>query len=274
MSFVPLKFDQSKIEKFEELINKIIDQSDVILVVLDSRMPEVSRNKRVEEMLKERNKKFFFVINKIDLAPRKEVQAARRRLIKIAPTMGVSSKTGQYVDALRRKIFSEFDKIKFKNKNGFCRRKVGLLGYPNVGKSSIINKLAHRSAAKVSQVAGYTKGIHWIKGKQMELVDGPGYIENKEKPGQLKMGFLGAKNPEKLTDPEVVAAEVIKEVLAKKKKNLENLYKITINTKDPYKIIEQIGMKRGHLKKGGKLEEKKTSIMIVQDWQNGKLKLF
>lgn len=192
--------------------------------------------------------------------------------MKIAPTIDVSSQTGNHIDALRRKIFSEFDKIKTLKND--CRRKVGLLGYPNVGKSSVINRLACRNAAKVSQVAGYTKGIHWIKGKQMELVDGPGYIESKEKPGQLKMGFLGAKNPEKLTDPEVVAAEVIKEVLTRKRKNIEDLYKITIKTRDPMEIIEQIGRRRGHLKKGGVVEEKKTSIMIISDWQRGKLKLF
>ena len=268
MGFVPIKFDQSKIERFEEMINEIIDQSDVILFVLDSRMPYLSRNNRIEEMLKEKSRRFIFVLNKIDLALSKEVKAARKKFIKIAPTIEVSSQTGKYVDALLRKIFSEFDKIKN------CRRKVGLLGYPNVGKSSLINRLTKRGAAKVSKEAGYTKGIHWIKGKRMELVDGPGYIESKEKSEQLKMGLMGAKSPEKLQDPEMVAFEIVKEILKKKQKSIEDFYKIKVKKKNPSEIILEIGKKRGHLKKGGKVEEKKTSIMIIRDWQNGKLKLF
>ena len=59
MGFVPIKFDQSKIERFEEMINEIIDQSDVILFVLDSRMPYLSRNNRIEEMLKEKSRRFI-----------------------------------------------------------------------------------------------------------------------------------------------------------------------------------------------------------------------
>ena len=138
----------------------------------------------------------------------------------------------------------------------------------------MINRLTKRGAAKVSKEAGYTKGIHWIKGKRMELVDGPGYIESKEKSEQLKMGLMGAKSPEKLQDPEMVAFEIVKEILKKKQKSIEDFYKIKVKKKNPSEIILEIGKKRGHLKKGGKVEEKKTSIMIIRDWQNGKLKLF
>ncbi|MFC1686109.1 GTPase [Nanoarchaeota archaeon] len=272
MSFAPIRFDQAKIERFEELINEIIDQSDIILVILDGRMPEISRNKRIEEILREKGRKFTFVLNKIDIASSKELRAARKRLMKIAPSIGVSSKTGKYIDNLRRRIFSEFDKIKVTKRR--CRRKVGLLGYPNVGKSSIINRLVKRGAAKVASEAGYTKGIHWIKGRQMELVDGPGYIESSEKSNQLKIGFLGTKNPEKLKDPETVAFNIIKDLLEKHPKSIEDIYKIKIDTKDPSEIISMIGKKRGHLKKGGKIEEKKTSLIIIKDWQSGKLKVF
>ncbi len=268
MGFVPQRFDQAEEERYEEMVKLVIDQSDVILLVLDARMPEITRNKKIEEILQEKDRRFFYVLNKIDLAPKKVVVAARKRLIKIAPTMSVSSTTGQYIDALRRKIFSEFDKMVG------CNRKVGLLGYPNVGKSSIINRLAKRKAAKVSVEAGYTKGIHWIRGKNMELVDGPGFIESKDKLNQLKSGLIGAKIPEKLVDPETVAFNIIKDLLRKNPKGIEKMYKIKLTSKDASEVIDQIGKKRGYLKKGGEIEEKKTSIRIIHDWQSGKLKLF
>jgi len=268
MAFVPTKFDQLKEERYEEMIKQIIDESDIILVVLDARMPIISRNSRIEELLKEKGKKFTFVLNKIDLALKKDVKAAKKKLIKIAPTLEVSSKTGQYIDALSRRIFSQLDKIKK------ARRKVGLLGYPNVGKSSIINRLTKRGAAKVSKEAGFTKGIHWIRGKKMELVDGPGYIESKEKLEQLRMGFLGAKNPEKLRDPESIAVKIIEVLLRKRAKSIEETYKVKPDMKSAYETLLKIGKRYGHLKKGGDVEERKTAIMVIRDWQRGKLKFF
>ncbi len=268
MAFVPIRFDWYKKEKYEEMIDEIIDQSDVILMLLDARMPELSRNKRIEEILKNKGRNFIFVLNKFDIAPRKTVIEAKKALSKIAPVIEVSCKTGFGVDVLRRKIYSIFDKVEKP------RRKVGLLGYPNMGKSSLINRLARRGAAKVSREAGFTREIRWIRGKKMELVDGPGYIESKDKSEQLKLALISAQNAEKLHDPEMVAYNIIREMLSKNKKGIEELYEIKLNSNDPSEVMDLIGKRFGYLKRGGEVERRKTSIKIIKDWQEGKLKLF
>jgi len=267
MRFAPKKFIASTSEKYEEMMKEIIYQSDVVLIVLDSRMPWISRNKRIEELLKENQRKFIYVLNKVDIAPKKIVLSAKKKLSKIGPVVEVSAANGKGIDYLRSKIYALFDSIED------CRNKVGLLGYPNMGKSSLINRLARKRSAKVSGEAGFTKGIHWIRGSKMELVDGPGFIETKDKLEQLKLGFIGAKSPEKLDDPETVAYGIIEKVLDKDKKNLEQAYKIKIRNEEIQEIIELIGKRYGHLKRGGALETKKTAMMIIRDWQSGKLRI-
>jgi len=107
----------------------------------------------------------------------------------------------------------------------------------------------------------------------MELVDGPGFIESKDKLKQWKMGLIGAKIPEKLPDAEVVAQNILIELLRKSPKSIEEKYKIKIGSDNPQEVLEQIGKKYGHLKKGGEIEEKKTAMMVIRDWQSGKLRI-
>jgi len=268
MTFVPKRFNEAKKERYEEMIDKIIDQSDVLLMLIDARLPEISRNPRLEKILEEKGRKFIFVLNKFDIAPKREVAESKRRLSKIAPVIAVSCKTGFGVDHLRRMIYREFDKM------DKPKRKVGLLGYPNMGKSSLINRLAKRGAAKISKEAGYTREIRWIRGKRMDLFDGPGFIESGEKSEQLKLSMIGAQNAEKIPDPEMVAYSIIKELLTMHWKSIEKTYGIKIESDDPAETIESIGKRFGYLKKGGGVEPKRTSIRIIKDWQEGKLKTF
>ena len=267
MPFVPKKFNMYKKERYEELIDDIIQQSDVVLLLIDARLPEISRNKRIEQILKERGKEFIFVLNKFDLASKRVVAEEKKKLSKIAPVIAVSCKTGFGIDHLRKMIYHVFDRTEKP------RRKVGLLGYPNMGKSSLINRLAKRGgAAKVSKEAGYTREIRWIRGKRMELVDGPGYVESGEKEEQLKLSIIGAKNPEQLHDPEMVAYNIIREMINKNKAGIEEAYDVKLLTEDPADAMALIGKRFGYLKSGGGVEMHKTSVRIIKDWQQGNLK--
>ena len=216
--------------------------------------------------LKEKKRDFIFVLNKYDIAPKSAVIEAKKKL-KFAPVMQVSCKTGMGIDYLRRKIYTTFDAIPE------CKRKVGLLGYPNMGKSSLINRLSGRTAAKVSSQAGFTRSISWIRGRRMELVDGPGYIESKEKRNQLEMALINSQNAEDLPDPEMVAYEITKEMMLRNRKEMERFYDVKFPTNDPADAIETIGKRFGHLKRGGKIETKRTAIVIIKDWQQGRLKI-
>ncbi|MDP1728676.1 MAG: GTPase, partial [archaeon] len=161
---------------------------------------------------------------------------------------------------------------------------VGVVGYPNVGKSSVINAIAFKKKAPVSSKAGTTHGIHWITAgnvRQIKLIDTPGVIPLKHNE-ETSLGLIAARNPEKMKDPETVAGKII-EMFVKKGRldKLEKYYnfktkeEIKADGKDanPYLILEQISFARNHLKKGGVADEKRTAINIVKEWQTGKIKL-
>lgn len=152
---------------------------------------------------------------------------------------------------------------------------VGVLGYPNVGKSSIINALAHRKKVKVSKKAGTTHGIHWIKASdKIKLIDSPGVIPLKEE-DNMRYGLIGARDTESLRDSETVADSIIKLFMKDNKKAFCDFYGIEIKkeAEDYDSIINQLGKKKSFLIKGGRIDENRTAVMIVKDWQQGRLRL-
>jgi len=148
---------------------------------------------------------------------------------------------------------------------------VGVLGYPNIGKSSVINALTHKTKTKVSKKAGTTHGIQWIKAtEEIKLIDSPGVIPLK-KDDELKYALIGARDSDKLKNPEVVADSLIKLFMKYNKKSFESFYDIKIIKEDFESITLQIAKRRGYLIKGGMPDENRTNIAIVRDWQHGKL---
>ncbi|MEK6871268.1 MAG: GTPase, partial [Nanoarchaeota archaeon] len=118
-----------------------------------------------------------------------------------------------------------------------------------------------------------THGIHWIKASsEIKLIDSPGVIPL-QKDDDIRYGLIGAKDSQNLKNPPVVADALIQLFLKTNKKEFEKKYNITIQKEDFDSIIEQIAKKRGYLLKGGVPDEYRTSILIVQDWQHGKLRL-
>jgi len=166
---------------------------------------------------------------------------------------------------------------------------VGVLGYPNVGKSSIINALAHKKKTKVSKKSGTTHGIHWINATpEIKLIDSPGVIPLEKSPGnkkfpvsqnsgkfvddEVRYGLIGAKDSEALKNPELVAHAIIKLFSSSGRAKFEKFYDIEMD-EDVWEVVQALGLKRGHLVKGGKVDEHRTCSMIVRDWQQGRLRL-
>lgn len=155
---------------------------------------------------------------------------------------------------------------------------VGVLGYPNVGKSSVINALAFKHKAKVSSKAGTTHGIHWITAsKEIKLIDTPGVIPLGTYMDEARLGIIAAKSPEKLKEPDMVAGKVI-ELFQKSGKlsKIEDYYKFKISEdarENSNLILEEIAIARHHLKKGGVPDDRRTALNLIKDWQDGRLKL-
>jgi hypothetical protein len=159
-------------------------------------------------------------------------------------------------------------------REGIEKPKVGVVGYPNVGKSAIINALAHRAKALVSATAGTTRGVQIINAGNIQVLDSPGVFPYGD--DEIKLGILSARTPEQLRNPELVACEIIKMILQSNMRVLENFYGIKIAEEadwDAYEIMLQIGQERKMLLKGGITDEHRTAMQIIRDWQTGKLRI-
>ncbi len=274
-------------EPYWELIRRIIIESDLVLEILDARLVELSRNEEVEELIKEIGKPVIFVVNKSDLVSRESLKEQVKKLRRDGEVVFVSAKRPRDVKVLLyaiKKVFRKFGKRemvvrevgdpKIKTREAKADIVVGVLGYPNVGKSSVINALAHKRKVKVSKKAGTTHGIHWVKAtNEIKLIDSPGVIPLK-KEDEIRYGLIGARDTESLKNPEIVVHALIKLFLKVNKKEFEKFYGINIKKEDNVdEVVERIGSKKRYLIKGGKVDEHRTCSMIIRDWQQGRLRL-
>lgn len=273
-------------EPYWDSIKRIIIESDIVLEILDARLVELSRNEEVERLIKEIKRPVIFVVNKSDLASKQSIREQIEKLKQKGDVVFVSSKNRQSAKILISKIKQVFEihgkrdmrkKLMSKPTPEYREAKgdivVCVLGYPNVGKSSIINMLAHRKKVKVSRKAGTTHGIHWIKASdKIKLIDSPGVIPLRED-DDIRYGLIGAKDTERLKDPEIVVGSIIKLFMKNNKKAFEDFYGIQIEKEDYDSIINQLGKKKSFLIKGGRIDENRTAVLIVKDWQQGRLRL-
>jgi ribosome biogenesis GTPase A len=244
---------------FWKIVNRVIEESDVILEVIDARMPKKSRNEEIENKILKLNKKLIIVMNKCDLIDKKILDEQKK---KIKHSVFVSTKEMLGTTILKKKILTLGAKEKIT---------VGVVGYPNTGKSSIINAIAGRNKAKTSSHAGFTKGIQKVKASsRITLLDTPGVIPFKQN-DELRETLIAAKNPSQLNDPEFIALEILK---LTDEKNILETYDIKydfIQELDD-EILEKIAIKKNLLQKGALPNTKDASIIIIKDWQKGILK--
>ncbi|MFA5992737.1 MAG: GTPase [Candidatus Pacearchaeota archaeon] len=253
-----------------ETVAEIIEDSDVVLEVLDARMPMLSRNEEVEKIIRINGKRLIFILNKADLISERQLQINYRKLLKL--------KEGEcFIFSAREKVGTKrlrdylFSLAKTNEKEGFEGIRIGVVGYPNTGKSSVINALALKKKAVTSAKAGTTHGVQWIKAfDKLFILDSPGVIPVGEN-DEVRHSLIVAKNVERVKKIDLVASSIIQ--LFDDKKELEKQYKIEITSDDPEEIIKEIGQKKGFIKRGGVVDESRTSIQIIKDWQNGKLRL-
>ena len=249
--------------KYPDLLKKIVENSDIILEILDARFPEETRNHEIEEEIKKLNKKIIYVLNKSDLTPKKLKE------FKIYPKKEVTCKERRGIRILRNLIKRESKKITKKGKVV-----VGVIGYPNTGKSSLINILIGKKSAGTGAQAGFTRGIQKLKlDENTVLLDSPGVIPEKEyspveKEKIAKHAKLGARSYSQVKEPEIVIANLMKEY----PEVLEKFYKIKTNG-DSEILIEKLGKKKGFMKRGGEVNEDQTARYILKDWQDGKIKI-
>ena len=263
----PLEKEKPK-PKIPAMVKDIIRVSDIVLEILDARFIEETRNKELEELILTSGKKLIYVLNKEDIvdlrSKMKEVE-----LLGIYPAFFVSCKKRTGIKRLRNKIKAEAKKVE-----GYKTVQVGIIGYPNTGKSSLINILTKRGAARTSSQAGYTRGVQRIRFTSgIRILDTPGVIPESEYShtniGAIKKhSLVGARTANTIRDPEMVVADLMKDY----SKQIEKYYGISADG-DSEVLIEELGKKKGFLKKGGLVDEMRTSKYIIRDWQEGRIRI-
>ena len=248
-------------EPYWEVIRRIVEESDLVLEILDSRLVELSRNEKVEEIVEEIGRPLIYVI----FISAKSPKASKVLLYAIKKAF---KKYGKRESVERGK----FDpKPLYREAKGEIV--VGILGYPNVGKSSIINALAHKKKVKVSKKSGTTHGIHWIRANdEIKLIDSPGVIPLK-KDDEVRYGLIGAMDTERLKNPELVAHAIIELFLDGNRKAFEKFYNVEVGDSSVEEIVEKIGLRKSYLLKGGVADENRVFLDIIRDWQQGRLGL-
>lgn len=252
-------------DKYPSIAEKIIEQSDIILQILDARFIQDTRNFEIEKEIKNKNKKIIFVLNKSDLTKKFK----KEELQNLKPNVLVSCKLRRGIKELRDKIKATAKKIKTDSKIS-----VGVIGYPNTGKSSLINLLIGKSSAGVGSDAGFTKGLQKLKLSQnILLIDSPGVIPSKEysstnEESIAKHTKVGGRSYSQVKYPDMVVNKLVKEFPG----ILEKHYKI--KTKGNSEILlEELGKKFNYFKKGGIVDEDKIARKILKDWQVGVIRI-
>lgn len=253
---------------FWRIVNRVIFESDILLEVVDARMPNLTRNKKVENMIRRKRKILILVINKSDLITRGMRMSFSRKL-GLKEVVFVSCKERTGIFALKEMIFRLAEKRRHSN-----YIKVGVIGYPNTGKSSVINVLSgFKEVAKTSPVAGFTTGVQWIRGKgELMFLDTPGVIPPDEK-DETEQALMSIIDPDKLENPDFAAMKIIQLFLDNNRNGLEKCYDVSAKTGDAAEILLEIGRKKNFLLKGGQVDEGRTALAIIRDWQRGSLLL-
>lgn len=268
--------------KAQNDIKSVIKLIDIVVEVLDARIPMSSRNPIVDDIAKEKQR--IVVLNKSDLADYDET----KKWIKYFEEKGITAlAVDSSIPSDIKKIIDEITKkgdIVYKNKkesidleyNPIYR--VLIAGIPNVGKSTIINKIAKRNAAEVSNKPGVTVRKQWIRvASNIDLLDTPGLLWPRldENNAGEKLALTGNIKQDVL-DIEGIACIGIEMLLEKEKyKNMFlEKYKLSqedIESLDSYDVLEMIGRKRGCLISGGNVDTMKASKIFLDELKAGKI---
>ena len=263
--------------KARKIITENLKLVDAVIELLDARIPYSSANPMLQEIIS--GKPRVVALNKADLADpvitRKWVDYFIQQGIKAVSIDSMTGKgTKQLVQAVEDMAREKTEKLLSKGVIKPRAARVMILGIPNVGKSSLINRLAGAVKAKAADKPGVTRAKQWIRiGKNLELLDTPGILWPKfeDMTVGLKLAFTGAINDEAIDRDQVVA--VFLETMAKLyPERLRERYKLIDELPEqPMELLELVGRKRGCLVKGGAVDLDKAQRIVFTDFRSGKL---
>lgn len=261
--------------KTRRLIEENLKMIDVVVEILDSRIPYSGRNPYFNDIIK--NKPRLIVMNKSDLSDKELTKQwidwYRSNGITVIP---ISCTTGQGVNKItteaRALIQDKIDRDKEKGRKRTL--KIMMVGIPNVGKSSLINRLVGKASAQTGDRPGVTKGKQWIRIKgDVELLDTPGILAPKFEDQEVakRLAYTGAIKDE-IMDTELLAYSLC-EYLSKNYPDLLcTRYKLdSVDGLEGHEILEKIGRKRGFVISGGEVDTERAANMILDELRAAKI---
>ncbi|EAZ63006.1 predicted protein [Scheffersomyces stipitis CBS 6054] len=299
--------DNSEVEKsrkaFDKIFKTVVEASDVILYVLDARDPEATRSKKVEQaVLQNPGKRLILVLNKVDLIPTEALNQWLNFLKSSFPTVPVKASPGASNSTTFNKNLTStmtanslLQALKSYAAKSNLKRSivVGVIGYPNVGKSSIINALTNRhgnnsKACPVGNQAGVTTSMRQVKiDNKLKILDSPGIVfpdevANSKKLSksqqEAKLALLSAIPPKQIIDP-VPAIQMLLKKLSKDNEmaeGLKNYYQLpALPSADLNEFTKQflihVARSRGRLGKGGIPNLESAGMAVLNDWRDGRI---
>lgn len=254
-------------KKTERLIDESLSMVDVVCEVLDARIPVSSRNLMISEKLQKRNKNRIILLNKSDLADEEENLRWKERLSGeegVEDVLIVNSLTGQGFAPLLARLNQRSAKGR--------PMRVMVVGIPNVGKSSVINRLAKRRGAQVGNKPGVTKGKQWIGATGgVQILDTPGILWPKFDDVTGTHLAICAAIKEEIFDVEDLGYEFIGMLAKEYPSLLHERYGVEDLDMPTLEIMDEIARKRGFLLKGGKLDYGRTARTVLDEFRTGKL---
>ena len=262
--------------KTRKQITEDLKLVDVVIEIIDARIPISSRNPDFDELVG--NKPRVIALNKSDLADQATNEAWLRYFKEQGKTAilfdSIHSKQTKVITETVRRMLSE--QIKRQEERGMKNRPIKLMivGIPNVGKSSFINRLAGRAAAISGDRPGVTRGKQWIRlSGGLEMLDTPGVLWPKfeDEAVGLCLAFTGAIKDE-IMDTETLAAHLLENLSKRAPELLMARYKLPdLNFENGFEALEAVAKKRGFIVSGGELDTLRASGIVLDEFRGAKI---
>ena len=259
--------------KTRRMIEANVKLVDLVVEITDARIPQSSRNPELPKWIVQ--KKRLIVLNKCDAADRWIVWYQNQGI----PAIAVDAKSGKGMEKFLptvREVLSE--EIARRDLRGMAGRPLRMMvvGIPNVGKSSFINRSANQRRAKVEDRPGVTVGKQWVTvARDVELLDTPGVLWPKFEDPAVgeRLAFTGAVK-DQVVDVELLAIRLLAWLHEEYPQLLQERYKLTpadTEGKEDYELLELVGRKRGMLISGGEIDTLRAATAVLDEYRGGKL---
>ena len=263
--------------KTRRLIASNLSLVDAVVEILDARTPFSSRNPEMDKLTKSTPR--MVLLNKCDLADDKTTQLWINYFKNCGcSALAVDCKSGKglksILPTIRSTVLKELMDKRAKNGMTGAAVRLMIVGIPNVGKSSLINKLAGSKRAKVEDRPGVTRTKQWVKlDNSTELLDMPGVLWPKfeDQEVAIRLAFTGAISDD-ILDIETLAMKLLAFLAQSYPESLKERYKIEFTAEDTgLDLLEKVGKKRGMIISGGEINTERAAITVLDEFRSGKL---